>query len=255
MANLTKFVLLSSLLCAAPSGCADEGESAPPSSSSDDIVGATTSAGFPEVVLVDMDLAAGGQAICSGTVVAPRVVLTAGHCVEGVARWRVTAPNAGGQTASSSRGITDYVSIVVGKPNFDAIDVGLLVLDSPISLPFYPTLASSPVPDGTKVKVFGRKFDGNTSSRQVSSSPLPLAVENTAPGGIPFDYGVEFPGGFSLGLIEGGDSGGGGFVDGTHHLVSVNSASGQQSDGSDFMLLGRVDAYFSRIQQVIAENR
>ena len=56
------------------------------------IVGGVRASDHPEAVLVDMDGAA-----CSGSLIAPRVVLTAGHCVDGSSVWTITAPYAGGQ--------------------------------------------------------------------------------------------------------------------------------------------------------------
>ena len=102
-------------LFAAACGSASEvhpGSDATPSSRSGDaIIGGTVASAYPEAVLIDMSK--GGQifAACSGSLIAPRVVLTAGHCVIGVDGWQITAPYAGGQTAgSSSAKALDYTS-------------------------------------------------------------------------------------------------------------------------------------------------
>ena len=43
---------------------------------------------------------------CAGTLIGPRTVLTAGHCVAGMARWRVTQSGGSSQTATGIRGYT-----------------------------------------------------------------------------------------------------------------------------------------------------
>jgi len=54
--------------------------------------------GLPEAVVVT----ASGFLPCSGVVLAPRVVLTAGHCRSTTKKYMVSAPNANHQTASGS---------------------------------------------------------------------------------------------------------------------------------------------------------
>jgi Trypsin len=238
-------------------GCADEGATPAASSAGDDIVGGVPGFTFPEAVLIDYKAADGRGFLCSGSVVSPRVVLTAGHCVvEGVS-WRVTAPNAGGQTASSTRGLTDFVSIG-SKVNPDSLDVGLLVLDSPIALSSYPTVASSPSAPGTEVRVVGRQFNGDPSSRQIAQSPRSMTLQNGADFGLPFSY-VSTIDLTSIGITEGGDSGGPDFLDGTHHIVAVNQGGGTGTDDEtgevlNIAISSRVDLFFDRIQQTIAEN-
>src|SRR5580700_3723687 len=58
-----------------------------PGGSGSDIVGGTPATSYPEAVLVD--LSQGGQvtAACSGSLIAPQVVMTAGHCVVTFDGW------------------------------------------------------------------------------------------------------------------------------------------------------------------------
>lgn len=83
--------------CLALFGCAtatgdfdrenDEGYSEPTSAP---IIGGTTASAYPEAVLLDMYKAGASypSMICSASVIAPRVVLTAGHCVGFGRGWR-----------------------------------------------------------------------------------------------------------------------------------------------------------------------
>src|SRR5688572_20386990 len=70
------------------------------------IVNGTPATAYPEAALVDMYRNGRMGSICSGAVIAPRVVLTAGHCVAGFTSWRIKTPFAGNQSADSSGGET-----------------------------------------------------------------------------------------------------------------------------------------------------
>src|SRR6478609_504822 len=71
-------------------------------------VGSVSESSNPANVVIKMsagpDLTASGT--CSGTLIAPTLVLTSGHCISAKTAWTVTAPAANGQTAKGVSGHT-----------------------------------------------------------------------------------------------------------------------------------------------------
>jgi len=231
----TPLVLVPLALTGLLSACAISGED---KSRSANIVGGTTATAFPEAVLVDM----GGSA-CSGSVIAPRVVLTAGHCVYGVSGWNITAPFAGGQKASSKKGVLlDYY---VGSDSVDPDkhDVGLVILSTEIKLAKYPIVAKKPIAFGNKGVNIGRIQDGSFSSTKLFVSK-PLTMNDGKSYGYPLDY-------ISSEVIEPGDSGGPvESGDGSDHtIIAVNSGA-----GGGTQVLARVDLVWDWIDKTVVAN-
>src|SRR6266478_6397750 len=105
------------------------------------IINGSTATAYAEGALVNMSKNGQVVAACSGSVVAPSVVLTAGHCVAGFTGWTVRAPFAQNQSANASSGETfDWKDN--GSENVDpnAHDIGLVYLATPINLASYPAL-------------------------------------------------------------------------------------------------------------------
>src|SRR5262245_6669487 len=91
---------------------------------------------FPEAVLVNSDFGA-----CSGVLVRPDIVLTAGHCITTGKSWVVIAPN----PEPSAVSVAALGGKVFDKTNDPDLagqqhDVGLLVLASPIDIQAFPVL-------------------------------------------------------------------------------------------------------------------
>ena len=208
---------------------------------SEAIKGGSLATSYPESVLLLMKVGNTPKELCSGALVAPNVVITAGHCVHGFASWTVTAPFANGQTSYSTTATTyDWNS---GSDNLDpnAHDVALVLLDTPITIASYPTIASGPVASGSNVVNVGRINNGHLSySALYKSKPLPVTSASSV--GYPFDYKAKE-------VIEPGDSGGPVYVPGTHKLVAVNSGGGGGTE-----IMARVDLVHNWIVNTIAAH-
>jgi secreted trypsin-like serine protease len=103
-----------------------------------------TIAQYPSLAYIEGVQATAGYA-CTGTVVAPRVILTAGHCVEDIESGSIVEP---GRIAVAT-GISNLTKIpdanisqvvqVLAYPNFDPTklqgDAGLLILAAPVAAP------------------------------------------------------------------------------------------------------------------------
>jgi secreted trypsin-like serine protease len=103
-----------------------------------------TIAEYPSLAFIEGVQATAGYA-CTGTVVAPRVILTAGHCVEDIESSSIVEP----ERIAVATGVSNLTKIeptqvskverVLAYPGFDPTqlhgDAGLLILTAPVSAP------------------------------------------------------------------------------------------------------------------------
>lgn len=203
------------------------------------IVGGTTASAYSEAALVNMN-----GSICSGSVIAPKVVLTAGHCVVGPTSFNVVAPYASPrQTAKGVSTWTEYTQ--TGEyVNPNKVDVAVIVLDRAINLTTYPKLAQSAVASGTKVVNVGRIDDGVASSTSLFFGKQ-VAIKPGSQWGFPKSYVTEE-------IIQSGDSGGPVYLADNatpRTIVAVNSGG-----GGGTQVLARVDLVYAKIQEIIAQT-
>lgn len=227
MRTLTSLSVLVGLVLV--SGCAvetaaDEGASTDEAITSSMQAGAATA--FPEAVQI---LSGNGVDYCTGVLVSPTVVLGAAHCIWGTA-YTVKAPFAAG---APSRRVVRSKVISRGYSNDAAApDVGMLVLDAPITLAHYGVLTS-----------IGAAADSGTTfhgvavgrSREARTAPLVRSTLLTITSGKSEGYttGLHTPY-----YSTGGDSGGplflveGGVV--THKVVAVERQPDPPNDADWF---------------------
>lgn len=206
------------------------------------IIGGSKASAYPEAALIDMSINGQTSAACSGSVIAPRVVLTAGHCILGVNGWKVTVPYAGKQSKTSKSAVTPYKG-QGGSVDPNTQDVGLIFLDAPIDLPSYPKIATSKLPNGSKAMNIGRINNGSFSSTDLFVSQ-PLSLSDAASYGFPYDY-------IAKEIIQSGDSGGPVILSGSnpHTIVAVNSGAGGGTE-----VLARTDLLAAWIADQIAKH-
>jgi len=205
------------------------------------IQGGVPATDYPEAVYVTSE----GFIPCSGVLLAPTVVLSAGHCRGNGTSFVVTAPNAGNVTVTGSRSWSPFDDDVATSS-----DVLLIFLDAPIQIASYPTLSPTEVAPGTSVVDIGRTLNGSIDTNDYVSPPVTIQGDAT-PLGFPYNY-EALPD-----ISEDGDSGGPIVLQGTHTIVAiVDTDTVEQSiqETTPIDLFARIDVVKDAIDEQIASN-
>ncbi len=214
------------------------------------VVFGTAASDHPEAVLVDVMKGGQPAGSCSGAVIAPFVVLTAAHCVDGADGFKVTAPFAGGQVSDASTSLVYDYKNENGTLNLQQHDVGLIILATPIQIAAYPHLSQAILGDNSKVVSIGRSQDGVVSASTMYIG-FPVPVRDGTPSGAPNDY-------LAPGVIQAGDWGGPvESVDAPGTIAAVVSSSASMQDANKnangtYDYLARVDQIAPWIAQQIS---
>ncbi|APR75710.1 Flagelliform silk protein [Minicystis rosea] len=211
-------------------------------STAQEIINGTPASAYPEAVTIDIQQ--GGQTVmgCSGSVIAPKVVLTAAHCVADGDGWNIKAPYANGQTAHGSSSATFDWTQTNDQVSPDENDIGLVFLDSPITLTTYPTISSAKLPDQSDAVTVGRVKNGQLSKTALYVSPTFKVKDASNFYNFKNDYQAPMS-------IEHGDSGGPTYSGSSHTIIAVNSSGDDTT-----MLLARVDTVAKWIADNIAAH-
>jgi secreted trypsin-like serine protease len=239
---------LAALSCATFAACAIEGpreraqQGRPDDSTALPIVGGSEATAYPEAVLINMMQGGSAVSYCSGSLIAPQVVLTAGHCVLQFDEYEVIAPYAGPpQSSTASQDATYDYAETGDSVNPSQHDVGVIFLDTPINIPSYLQVAAAPVTFGDVAHNIGRIDNGSLSQTSLFVS-APIGMQDGSAVGFPLDY-------YSNEVIQPGDSGGPVVLPGgaPRTVIAVNSGA-----GSGTQVLARVDLVKDWLEQQIA---
>jgi hypothetical protein len=174
---------------------------------------------------------------CSGTLVAKDLVLTAGHCAAGAAKWKVTSKSAN-TTAEASKAVTPWKAFGSDLSHPDHSDVAVIVLDSPIALDRYPGVATSKMADGTQAVRFSR---ASASASEAGTSTISVSSARSA--GFRLNYAAKVEkGGFV-------DTGGAIIDPSTGKIHGVVSGIGKESG---MLHIARTDNFAKWITKAVS---
>lgn len=120
------------------------------------------------IVSISVLLESGDVGLCSGTVIAPRHILTAAHCFD---------VDTVGEVLSSSvqiEGFNRSIRRITIHPrvNIPQNDVAIIELQEPTSVNPVPLILSSPVNPGDVISIFGYGFDENSNFATLKSGQM-----------------------------------------------------------------------------------
>jgi secreted trypsin-like serine protease len=203
IALLSAFVVLASLVVAATAIASPRTTSSATSNpkATASVIGGhnTTVEKYPSLAFIEGLQATDGYA-CSGSVVAPRVILTAGHCVEDLESSSLVEPNLVGVATGVSNlkhvpaDKISSVERVLVYPHFDPSqlhgDAGLLILKAPVTAPPIALATSadgSLYEPGTKLTIAGWGLDKQGAEEipnQLQAATVPVEESSRCEKGI-----------------------------------------------------------------------
>lgn len=146
------------------------------------------------------------HSICSGTAIAPKVVVTAGHCLIN-SRYLVGQPDKATFVTEKRIGIQSYKFMHVTEPMREAkIDIGVIYLKKSLKIPSVKVATQSQIKDWAKENrqafIVGYGFDKYTNSFSDSLPTILMGYVASFRGNVT-EIGFEPP----IGICS-GDSGG-----------------------------------------------
>jgi secreted trypsin-like serine protease len=254
--HLRRLTLGIALVCFAATGCVYTGSQS--ATGSAPIIGGTTDSGDPGVVLIFAQVpGAQNGALCTGEVISPHVILTAAHCVSpaevgaNAAFHVLAAPDFNAAQASDFLTVKETHFNTLFDPNNlnGGNDVGVVILNNPISAPVLP-LNRAPLTQAMVGQPV--RFVGYGLSDATAQAGAGLKRQTTTTLTDFTDVLIHF----SDGAHEtcNGDSGGPAFMtlNGTEVVVGLTSFGDVSCSQGGFDT--RVDAMLSFIDPFVAAN-